>query len=88
MLFVNCTYLKEDTEEIRNKVLELWVNPLLEKFPEIKPLAIGLFGGKILFAELYPVEYFLMKLMKYKDGDFRDYEKIGAWAESMAETFK
>lgn len=88
VLFVNCTYLKEDTEEIRNKVMELWVNPMLEKFPEIKPLNIGLFGGKILFSELYPVEYFLMKLMKYEDGDFRDYDKIGAWAESMTETLK
>jgi menaquinone-dependent protoporphyrinogen oxidase len=88
VLFVNCTYLKEDTEEIRNKVMELWVTPILAKYPAIKPLDIGLFGGKILLEELYPLEYILMKLMKYKDGDFRDYEKIGAWAESMAATLK
>jgi menaquinone-dependent protoporphyrinogen oxidase len=88
VLFVNCTYLKEDTEEIRNKVMELWVNPILAKYPGIKPLDIGLFGGKILFEELYPLEFILMKLMKYTDGDFRDYDKIGAWAESMAVTLK
>ena len=87
-MFVNCTYLKEDTEEIRNKVMEMWVTPNLEKYPSIKPLDIGLFAGKILFEELYPIEFILMKLMKYQAGDFRDYDKINAWAQSMAAVLK
>jgi menaquinone-dependent protoporphyrinogen oxidase len=87
-LFINCTYLKEDTEEIRRKVLELWVTPVLDKFPEISPLEIGLFGGQFSFDELYPLEYVLMMLMKYKDGDYRDFAKVTAWAELMAETLQ
>ncbi len=87
-LFTNCTHLKEDSEEIRTEVLEYFVDPELEQFPDFSPDDIGLFGGEFQFEELYWFENFLMKRAGYEDGDYRDFDKVASWAIYMADMWQ
>lgn len=50
----------------------------------IRPRDIALFHGMILLEKMNPVDRWIMKRMKAKTGDYRDWEAIGAWAESVA----
>ncbi len=86
--FVVCAYLREDIEEIRRKVKRIWIDPLFESFSEIEPIDIGAFAGKIQFSELYPIESILMEIMGYPEGDWRNFEKVGTWAENVANTLQ
>jgi len=81
-VFVTCTYLKDDdaTPERRARAKELYIDPIFEKLPEIEPVSSGILSGEFLYKELYPVEYILMKLAKFPEGDFRNEEKIRTWA--------
>ena len=80
--FITCTYLQDgnDTPERRAHAKELYIDPVFEKLPEIEPVSPGILSGEFLYKELYPVEYILMKLAKFSEGDFRNEEKIRAWA--------
>jgi menaquinone-dependent protoporphyrinogen oxidase len=82
--FVVSTTIKEDTLEEQETVRRVFVEPVLEKIPEIQPVDnIGLFGGTFKFKELYPIEWLLMKLFKFPEGDWRDFDKVSAWAEEV-----
>ena len=85
-VFITCTYLQDDndTPERRAHAKELYIDPVLEKLPAIEPLGFGIFSGEFLYKELYPVEFILMKLAKFPEGDFRNEEKIRAWALEMS----
>ena len=86
-LFVNCTYLKEDTEAIRSYISSNWVKPTLDKYSYLNPSSIGLLPGEFTFKELYPMELFLMKLAKYEDRDWVDLNKVGEWALTLKAVF-
>jgi len=81
-LFITCTYLKDenDTPERRQKAIELYFNPVLKTLPGLEPVSYGILSGEFTYAELYPVERFRMKLVGFAEGDFRNWDKIEAWA--------
>ncbi len=81
-VFITCTYLKDenDVPERRAHAKELYIDPIFDELPDIKPMSYGIFSGEFLYRELYPVEFILMKLAKFPEGDFRNEEKIIAWA--------
>jgi menaquinone-dependent protoporphyrinogen oxidase len=84
--FITCTYLQDanDTPERRTHAQELYIDPIFEKLPEIQPISFGILSGEFLYKELYPVESFLMKLAKFAEGDFRNEDKISAWALELS----
>jgi len=86
-LFITCTYLKDenDTPERRAGAVDLYIKPLLGLLPGLEPLDIGILSGEFSYAELYPYERFRMILSGFPEGDFRNGDKIAAWAESIAE---
>ncbi|MFC1592159.1 flavodoxin domain-containing protein [Thermodesulfobacteriota bacterium] len=89
-LFITCTYLKDenDTPDRRASAIDLYVQPILDKFPEIDPpLEVGILSGEFTYAELYPWELIRMKLAGFEEGDYRNGEKINDWADAVSEAF-
>jgi menaquinone-dependent protoporphyrinogen oxidase len=88
--FITCTYLKDenDTPERRSGAYDIYIKKVLEDYPDIQPVSTGVLSGEFQYAELYPIEIFLMKLSKFEEGDFRNEEKIEAWAKEVAQQFK
>jgi menaquinone-dependent protoporphyrinogen oxidase len=82
--FVVCLTMKEATPESRaatSKFLGAWT----ERFPEVKPVAVGLFGGALVcdgesLAKLPLVQRLVLKAMKSAAGDHRDWNAIRQWA--------
>jgi menaquinone-dependent protoporphyrinogen oxidase len=82
--FFGCAGLKEDTEENQEGVL-IYINPLLAKYPDIVPVDIGRFGGGVEFSRLDAFEQMIMNFIGVTESeDWRDWEKIGAWAEKVS----
>ena len=97
-IFVVCANMMEDNEENRAETME-WLNRTLVKYPNIKPVSIGLFGGAIITdGEDYKGLNFLVRkvINSMKDNiqkqfgkiDFRDWQKIREWAESILDQIK
>ena len=83
--FLVCGTLREETEERLERVQEYYVEPLLEKFPDIEPvIEMGTFAGMVDYEKMYPLDSFLMGLMDFPGGDWRSFDKIGNWAEEVA----
>jgi menaquinone-dependent protoporphyrinogen oxidase len=92
-LFVVC--LSANSKEGREKVKRDYLPPFLEKYPNIEPINMEAFGGKIDFDRLNPVMKSLMKKVLEKTGlpatgsiDTRDWAFIASWAESVKSQLK
>ena len=90
--FIVGASMSVDTPENREAVKKAFVDPVLEKFPEITPLSIGLFGGAVDFnANDYNLfEWFVLKILGlilgYTDGaDWRNWDTIDAWIKELAD---
>jgi len=88
-LFITCTYLKDDndTPDRRAHAVELYIKPVMDK-TGIEPISTGILSGEFQYSELYPLEYILMKLAKYEEGDFRNWDKIEDWAKEVGALLK
>ena len=56
--------------EPRDKAIEKYLNPILEKNPHLKPVDIEVFGGR-------------MRFLKRTFSDKRDIEKVKSWGEKL-----
>jgi len=82
--FFGCAGLKEDTEENQEGVL-IYINPVLTKYPDIVPVDIGRFGGGVDFSRLNAFEKMIINFIGVTESeDWRDWAKIGAWAEKVS----
>lgn len=81
--FIVCSALMEDTPENQEAVM-VFVNPVLKKYPEIVPVDIGRFGGAVDFSKLNLFEKLVFRIVGITESeDWRDWEKITAWAEKV-----
>ncbi|HNR66892.1 MAG TPA: flavodoxin domain-containing protein [bacterium] len=87
-LFVVC--LSANCREGREKVKHEAIQQIIEKYPDIQPLSIEAFGGRIDFDRLNPVMQSLMKKVLLKSGlpdqgsiDTRDWAFIAQWGEAL-----
>ncbi len=82
--FFGCAGLKKDTAANQEAVL-IYINPVLFKYPDIVPVDIGRFGGSV---DLSRLDDFETKIINFigvtKNEDWRDWAKIGAWAEKVS----
>ncbi len=72
----------ETVKQAKSRVLA-YLNPVLKNSPRVKPEDIGIFAGVLDFAKLSRGERTVMKRMGFKEGDFRDWDAIKAWAKSI-----
>jgi len=87
-IFAVC--LSANCQDGRNKVKRKYISQITEKYPDIKPISVEAFGGKIDFDKLNPVMQQLMKRVLQKTGiptmgsvDTRDWDFIDAWANRV-----
>lgn len=85
--FVVCLTMKENTEETRSKA-EGFLARLRKAHPDVRPVAVGLFGGAIRTDDEYLrrlslPERLMVKAMKLKPVDHRDWTAIRQWANEL-----
>ena len=84
--FLACLALYEETEENRRKARS-FLDPLREAAPQVQPEDIGLFAGVLDYSKLNLIYRTVMKSKMKKrgvpEGDFRDWDTIRSWAESL-----
>ncbi len=80
--FEVCMTLHTDTPETRATVAR-YFEPLLKQFPEIAPVAKGMFAGKVDFSRLPFVTRTLFRLFRSPQGDWRDWKAIEAWSRDV-----
>ena len=74
--FLVCATMQEDTPEHHDEVLA-YLQPVRAI---LEPLDIGMFAGKIDMDELGFFAKFVLKAMRKKEGDWRDWEAVHDWA--------
>jgi menaquinone-dependent protoporphyrinogen oxidase len=82
--FVVCMTMKDDTEENRRTV-EGYLKVLHDKYPDIHPVAQGLFAGVMDFSKLSFFFRTMMKVMKLEEGDYRDSKAIRSWTVGLVD---
>lgn len=81
--FVSCLALSKITAH-NQKIAEAYVHSIVPKAPAVQPLAQTAFAGAVFFEKM-PKKYVpVMKLIAKKDGDYRNWEAIRAWADGLA----
>ncbi len=84
-ILANVVAKDKDTPENRKKAIDIFVSPVLEDFPEIRPIGtVGVFGGRIDRAKLTGFESLMMDLFGFADNDSRNFAKVKAWSEEIA----
>lgn len=58
------------------------LQPLIER---IHPCGITCFGGKLVMKTLNPFEKWIIKNVKAPEGDFRDWQAVESWANTISE---
>jgi menaquinone-dependent protoporphyrinogen oxidase len=76
--FTLCLTLRHDTPENRRTVLD-YHTPLLNDFPEVRPVSIGMFAGMLDFADLPLATRRMSRAAGIPEGDFRDWSLIRDW---------
>jgi menaquinone-dependent protoporphyrinogen oxidase len=75
---------KDETMEQRQKRVKAYLDPVLRKYPEVKPVDIGAFAGALYFDRLKRAEKAMMKGAGFIEGDWRNFERIRAWAGEIS----
>ncbi|MBN1679452.1 MAG: hypothetical protein JW966_04120 [Anaerolineae bacterium] len=66
--------------------LDAYVSPILKKASGVKPVSIGLFGGKLDYSVLNPLAWLFVRfIIRGKAGDYRNWDAINAWAASVGD---
>lgn len=85
--FLTCLALYEDSETSR-KVARSYMDPVLNAVYDVQPFDTGLFAGVLDYGKMNMMIRMVMKSkMQSKgvpEGDFRDWNAIRLWAESLA----
>jgi len=84
--FATCRRLREDSDENR-RAAAAYVERVQEQLPAIRPVAVGLFAGKLDLASFSLPMQLAMRLSRTPTGDWRDWRAIRAWAEGLALAF-
>ena len=77
--FTLCMTLQQDTPEHREKVAA-YLKPVREI---LEPDRIEFFAGKMDYRKLALAPRLIVKRMKVPEGDFRNWDAIGAWADAL-----
>jgi len=92
-IFVSCANMMHNTEDSQQETLG-WLNKTLKSFDNLKPISIGLFGGATITSgeDFKKLNIFLKRIIlamhknmmsQYGKSDFRDWNKIEAWAKDL-----
>lgn len=80
--FTVCMTLHEDTPENRQTV-QGYLEPLLQQYNHVHPVANGMFAGKVDYTWLSFVPRVMAHVGKIPQGDWRDWDAIEAWVREI-----
>jgi menaquinone-dependent protoporphyrinogen oxidase len=85
--FVACLTMKGGTPESR-AASDKFLDGLRGRFPDVKPVAVGLFGGALRcdadsLSKLPLGQRLVLTAMKKMAGDYRDWDAIRQWAREV-----
>lgn len=82
--FVVCATMREDTPEHRQGARS-FLDPVLDQIPQVRPIDIGLFSGKIETPKLpWPVRLRMRLTTDLRRGDYRRWDEVRAWTARIA----
>jgi len=81
--FIACLAMSEDTPRNR-KIAENYVKYPLRKLPRVEPVGMGTFAGAVDYEKMPKKYRGIMKRIGAVDGDYRRWDVIRAWTESIA----
>ena len=97
-LFIDGASMSQDSPETRAAVQKSFVDPILEKYFETTPVAIGLFGGAFDLTRKNEYTLFekvvlrilglILRLPDKKMADWRNWDTINAWAVEVGDQMK
>lgn len=72
----------------RTHLLSTFLDQLLASTPQVAPVSVAVFRGKLDYAELDPVSWLVMRLIRLvygraPAGDHRDWSVIRSWAQGL-----
>jgi len=68
----------------RFATVESYLGPALKSAPQVKPVSVAFFKGKLEYTKLNILQQlFVMLVIGATPGDFRDWEAIRAWAAGL-----
>jgi menaquinone-dependent protoporphyrinogen oxidase len=82
--FVVCLTMKDDTAEHR-RVVQSYLDPVLETIPDVKPVSVGAFAGAF-DSRQWPLVILLSLKSRGElpaDGDHRDWRAVRRWAQAI-----
>ena len=82
-LFTVCLTMKDPTEENRAKVAA-YLDPVLVE-TALAPVDTGLFAGRLKSDHLSPLYRLVIRQMDEGDADYREWESITSWAQTLPE---
>lgn len=81
---VVCATMREDTPEHRQGARS-FLDPVLAQVPQVRPIEIGLFAGKIEPPKLsWPVRLRMRLTTNLRRGDHRRWDEVRSWATRIA----
>lgn len=81
--FIVCMTVRDETEEGRT-LLTFYENQMRAKAPQVQPVDVVFFAGKVDPETLPLPSRLIVKALKSEEGDFRDWDAIRGWASSVA----
>lgn len=82
--FVVCATMREDTPEHRQGARS-FLDPVLDQIPQVRPIDIGLFAGKIDPPKLpWPIRLRMRLTTDLRQGDYRRWDDVRIWTASIA----
>jgi menaquinone-dependent protoporphyrinogen oxidase len=61
-----------------------YLAPVLQKAPQVKPVSVAFFGGKVDYSKLNPLYWLFVRLVvRAKGGDYRNWDAIKGWARGL-----
>jgi hypothetical protein len=72
----------------RSHLVSGLVDQLLDAAPDVTPVSVGVFRGRMRYSDLNPAEWLLMRagrlLFSVPAGDFRNWPAIRSWAADLS----
>ena len=84
--FVVCLTMRDDTPASRAEA-NGYLKPMYQQAADVKPTSVGLFAGEYDPKKVSFFMNFIMSSAKLPQGDFRDWNAIRQWAESLRPLF-
>jgi menaquinone-dependent protoporphyrinogen IX oxidase len=77
---VNTTVADPEKAEI---AYNAFIQPVLDDYPAIEPISVGLFAGEINYEEMYDQDRILLQLLRFEEGNWINLDAVDQWTSDF-----